>query len=326
MGKNLSGIFKMKSFYNKKKIAVIGGAGFIGQNIIKELHNLKSDITLVDCNIEKDTEKYKTNEYLIKKVNKIISTDITEDFKSLEKIIKSNDIIINLIGYRGEEIYKSLKFNCIFHLKFLELCKMKKNLVVVHVGSRLEYGPQKNIPVKETAHLNPDTIYGLHKFIGEKYYLYFAKKFNIHTLCFRLSNVYGPHTNFRNSTSIFNYLIFRAFKGNNITIFGKGEQYKDPLYIKDAVQGILETLRNKKCYGETFNIGLGKKRRFKDIANMIMKEVNPNTKIVYKKVKSKDYSFVADIAKIKKITGWSPKTDLKEGLTLIREYLNKTEL
>jgi len=316
---------KIKKFYKGKHIAIIGGLGFIGQNIANFLFNLNSKVTIIDRNIEKGTEKYKRNECIIKKANKIISTDITKNFDVLKEILKSNDIVVNLLGYRYDNIYESLNINCIFHLNFLELCrKIKTDCILVYIGSRLEYGYQKILPVKENVALNPNTIYGIHKLIGEKYYLYFSKKYGIKVICFRLTNPYGPYTNFENAKNVLNYLIFRAFKGNNIIIFGDGEQYKDPIYIEDAVQGILETVLNKKCYGEVFNLGYGKGYKFKDIAYKIMEIINPDIRIIYnKKINPDDPSFIADISKIKKFTGWEPKIDFERGLIITKKYLEK---
>jgi len=303
-------------------VAVIGGLGFLGQNLVNSLDKLGAHITLVDRNIQLGSAKSKLNKEIINRSRKVVSTDITLNQKPLKKIIKSNEIIINLIAFLGSDVNQSLRINFIFHLNFLERCKkLKTDSVILYPSTRLVYGLQKAMPVKEDVPLQPNTLYGINKLLAERYYNYYAQNYGLKTVCLRISNPYGPQNDFNQAKNVLNSLIFKSYRGGKITIFGDGSQFKDAIFINDLSDGLLKSATVPSCYGKIFNLGSGEIRSFKSIVQKIVQVINHHSSFEHKKLSINDPSFVADISKIQKFCGWRPTTNLEKGLKLTNDFL-----
>jgi UDP-glucose 4-epimerase len=112
-----------------------------------------------------------------------------------------------------------------------------------------------------------------------------------------------------------------------ITIFGKGEQIRDYIYIDDLADAFLAACVNPKCNGEIYNVGSGSGTTFKDMVETIIQVIGKG-KIEhipwpddYINVETGDY--VADIKKISEAANWKPKTDLKTGIKLVYQYYSR---
>jgi len=110
----------------------------------------------------------------------------------------------------------------------------------------------------------------------------------------------------------------------SIKIFGDGEQIRDLLYIEDLIKAYQLTINKiSKARGEAFNIGGGTKNAYSllQVIEILEKKFNHKIKISYEKMRVGDQKyFVSKNEKIKKLLGWRPKTDFKEGLEKLIDW------
>ena len=143
--------------------------------------------------------------------------------------------------------------------------------------------------------------------------------YKIRGACLRITNTFGPrHQMEHDEYGVFNWFIRKAMDNEEIPVFGDGRILRDFLYVEDLVECLLKVTATEDAYGEVFNIGTGIPISFYELAQKIV-EITGTGKMAFtqftqerKEVEPGDY--YADIRKIKRITGWEPKTSLEEGI------------
>lgn len=183
-------------------------------------------------------------------------------------------------------------------------------------SSYIVYGKAERYPIKETAPLNPNTLYGANKTICEKYLRISLDKYNIPHVFLRASCVMGE-----NQTHGFIMKFVKdALDGKKITVFDR-EERRDNIYIGDFVDALI-TVGTKGA--GTYNIGYGKSYTIKEIGDMIVKEVGSGSiHTSGKRSKLKD-NFL-DVSKAESEFGYEPKTELTVALRrIIKSMKNRS--
>lgn len=294
-----------------KKILVTGGNGFIGQHLVTRLMSLNSKVDVFDISLGQDI------------VN-------AEQLKSFIK--KKYDIIYHLAGFSGsaesnQEKLKCFNINLLSSINLFELIlKYSPKTKIILSSSRLEYGPPMYLPVDESHPTEPTSMYGLTKLNSTQMAMIYHDQFDLDVTVFRTSNVYGPNTNKKFAGyNVINHFINLAKKGKTLTIYGDGKQKRDYVYIDDFIDVLILTI-NKKASGKIYNVGLGKGIAFKEMAELIVKEVGKGSvKLVkwpkrYEQVETGSY--ISDISKIKNDLGFNPKISFEEGISRTLEISN----
>lgn len=289
--------------FKSKKILITGGNGFIGSNLGEKLRFSGGKVDVYD----------------ISDGNDIL------DYSNLQSYIQRRyDIIYHLSGLSGSakssiEKTKSFKINSLATAKLCELLKLySQDTKLIISGSRLEYGIPVYLPVDERHPTLPNSIYGLSRLIASQIVVSFIKKSNLKATIIRTSNVYGPHkkTKFQ-GYNVINSFIDMAKQGGDLTIYGKGKQIRDYIYIDDLVNAFM-LCSKEKANGQIYNLGYGKGISFNNMVKLIQKTAGKG-KINYRKwqknvreVETGDY--ITDITKIKKELNFTPKINFQKGI------------
>jgi UDP-glucose 4-epimerase len=187
-------------------------------------------------------------------------------------------------------------------------------------------GKPEKLPVTETSTCNPTTIYGTSKLASENYCKIYNNVYGLDTIIFRITNSFGPREQVISNKNAINYLIFRAFKGEKITLFNKGEFFRDLIFVSDVISG-LKTIMKKGKSGNIYWISSGQKTWFNKFGKLLTKHTG--TDVVFsstpKYTKKVDVgNFVVNNSKLKKL-GWKPKISLEDGIMLTLEYFQNTK-
>jgi dTDP-6-deoxy-L-talose 4-dehydrogenase (NAD+) len=250
------------------KIAVIGGTGFLGSNILKFIpKNYLITATY--------TNKKKINKKLSKKIIwKYL--DIYKK-KNFFKYLNKPDIVIHLSWS------KLPNYNLKFHLT-KELIKQKKFILdlikgglknIFIAGTCFEYG-KKNGKITENASEYPLSNYALAKFLLKKYVFLLSKKFNFNLIWGRIFYVYGKHNS---RLTLYNQILDSSKRNLEITINGK--LVRDYLHVNRISKIIVDLSLKRKNFG-LVNISSGKGVSLKKLVNNICKteKIKPNIKYV----------------------------------------------
>ena len=264
---------------------------------------------------------------------KIKKVDIT-NFNKVGKIIETfkPNMIIHLAGNTShsksfEKPLQDVDSNTKSTLFMLEKIRQLKIQCKFILGSTfIVIGKPKKLPVTEKSSCNPTTIYGTNRLASEHLCKIYHELYGINTNIFRITNSYGPREQIIPNKNAVNFLIHKAFMKEKISIYNKGEFFRDLIFVDDVISGSTAII-NKGKPGELYWISSGKKLWFKNFAKLLNKYTQckvdyPPTPNYTKKVDVGN--FVVSNTKLKKL-GWKPKTTINEGIKKTLDFFENTK-
>jgi len=233
------------------KVLITGGAGFVGTNLTIELLKIGHDVKIIDDlstgleqNAPKDAE--------------LIKASIL-DLEKLHKASKNSDVIVHL-GARGS-VPRSIKDPVATHnvnstgtLNVLEAARANESHYIFSSSSSV-YGSNKALPKNENMVLRPLTPYAASKMTGEALSLSYSNSFALSVSTFRFFNIFGPWQRPDHEyAAVIPKWISKCLAGDEIEIFGDGEQTRDFTYVTTVVQVIVNCISNKVLHPEPVNL------------------------------------------------------------------------
>jgi len=284
---------------------LFGGSGFFGPVI------LKKDKEIISIGRTKPPNHIKNKHISIKDLDDLTILDDMEFDKVIFLIGSSNHHEINLKTTMGIDlnVYPLIKI-----LSYLEKRQIKKFICFTTI---LLYDQKKMVlPVDEDQPINPYiNKYVFSKYLSEQIVNFFSNK--IPSIVVRLSNIYG-YTNLRRPDLV-PTIMQDIFSKDKVSIWSDLPK-RDFIFTEDAADAVIKLLNCS--YTGIINLGTGEMNSINKITKII--EGLSGKKIISEnKEVSGPLEFIADISKIKKITGWSPKHDLKSGLTKTYDIMKK---
>jgi len=308
-----------------KKIIITGGAGFIGSHLCKKILNEGHKVICID-NLFTGS-KYNIKNLLVNKNFKFINHDITNPF------FEDNvDEIYNLacpaspIHYQFNPI-KTIKTCTLGVINMLGLAK-KNNAKILQASTSEIYGDPKIHPQKEDYNgnvnlLGPRACYDEGKRCSETLFMDYHRAHKLKIKIIRIFNTYGPNMAVGDGRVISNF-INQAIKNQDITIYGDGSQTRSFMYIDDLINAMIKMMETNKNIIGPINLGNPNEITINNLAELVIKLTNSDSKIVFKSLPSDDpKKRNPDIIMANKILGWNPSLELKEGLNSTINYFNK---
>jgi dTDP-glucose 4,6-dehydratase len=279
-------------------ILITGAAGLIGSALVEKLE--KQGYEVVSCDI-----RFFDNPL------SFFSEDIVPLLAKCTGIIHLAAISRVIHGELYPELCK--KINVVGTIQFLELCKSLPNKPwFIYASSREVYGEQKELPVNESASIDPINNYAKGKAFVEKQ-IASLKDFNVAIL--RFSNVYGGLLD--HNSRVIPALCINALKGDPLKIEGK-ECVFDFTYLDDVIEGICLTLRylqSERSSLPTIHLTTNSPCALEDLAKTILKVTGSDSRIDFYPPRNFDVTkFYGDFTRAKELLGWVPNYSLEEGL------------
>jgi UDP-glucose 4-epimerase len=314
-----------------KSVLITGGAGFIGSHLTEEY--LANDAGKVIVYDDFSTGTLENLEHFKDKRLKIIEGSILDTVK-LNRIVRKEriDIIDHLAAelevYSGiENPKKDANINIMGTLNVLDIAIKNNVKKILFASSGSVYGEAKYIPINEEHPLEPHWPYGVSKLSAERYVMQYHKLFGLETTAFRYGIVYGPREWFGRVLTMFIKRIFLENKPP--VVFGDGSQTRDFVFVSDVAKAHILAIEKAEAVGQVFNIGSGRGVSIKELAELLINISDKRLEIIYdnpeegsaskfqperRRLKGELRKFVLDCTKAKKVLGWSPKTEFKDGL------------
>jgi CDP-paratose 2-epimerase len=339
------------------KVLITGGCGFLGSNISKKILEKGDELFLFDnlsrCGSETNLE------WLMSIGQFTFFRGDIRDKVSVTNIIKEvcPDVIYHLSGQVAMTTSISnprldFETNAIGSFNLLESVKdFSPDSVVVYSSTNKVYGDLEWVEYSETdtryitpkfSKGFPETIplefrspYGCSKGCADQYMIDFHRTFNMNTVVFRHSSMYGGRQFPTIDQGWIGWFCQKAIETQSgilqepFTINGNGKQVRDVLFADDMVNLYLEVVKNiDKTRGHVFNIGGGFNNSLSLIELFAILESKLGIKLKYKKIPVREADqkvFVSDITKIKQFIGWMPKTDKYSGITKMLQWIDLNE-
>ena len=299
------------------KLLITGGLGFIGSHLVDLLVKKNHKIKILTKTLSKKKNIKKSSKKI--QIEKI---DLT-NFRRLGKIIEKfkPDVIIHLAGNAShsksfENPLKDIDSNAKTTLFMLEKIRKLNTQCKFILGSTfIVIGKPKKLPVNENTPCNPTTIYGTNRLSSEYFCKIYHEVYGLHTNIFRITNSYGPREQIIPKKNAVNFLIYKSFKKEEISIYNQGKFFRDFIYIDDVISGINIILKKGKS-GELYWISSGKKTWFYEFGDILEKTTGCKVKYSETPVYTKKVdvgNFVVSNSKLRKL-GWSPKISVDVGV------------
>ncbi len=303
-----------------KRILITGGAGAIGNNLIRKIidNNL---VIVIDDLSSGSFENLPIHENLIFEKGSITNEDAL-----MRCFDKNPNIIIHLAALFANQNsvdhpLLDLEVNTSGTLRLLELARNKGIDRFVYASSSCVYG-NKSGALNENMEFHTETPYAVSKLAGEFYCKTYKQLYNIPPVILRFFNSYGPGEREGHYRNVIPNFIARAVRGESLTITGDGTETRDFTFVDDIIQGILLAAKKDDAVGNIFNIGSGKETKIFQLANLINELTNNKAPLKYLPRRNWDHTKnrLANIDSAKNILGYKPKTNLIDGLKLTVDW------
>lgn len=323
--------------FEAQRILVVGGAGFVGSNLVKTLlHGAPREIVVVDNLLSSE----KTNVPDVSEAT-FIEGSITDD-NILSDLKDDFDYIFHLATYHGNQssIHDPLadhENNLLTSLKLFNRIKdFKKLKKVVYSGAGCAVAEKTFDEARPTSEDKPislemDSPYSISKIVGEFYAVYFHKQHGLPTVRARFQNVYGPGeilgagewwgtpaTVWRNVIPTF---IYRAIQNMPLIVENEGISTRDFIYVDDIVRGLMLCATEGKA-GDVYNLASGVETSILNLAEMISSLMENPAKIQLGLKRDWDNSGrrFGSTVKTRDELSFEASVDLQEGLARTIEW------
>jgi len=309
--------------YEGKKVLITGGLGFIGSNLARALMPLGAEVLLVDSLIP----DYGGNLFNIDGIESRLKVNIADvrDSNGMQYLVSGQDILFNLAGQVSHvdsmtDPMTDLEINCKSQLAILEACrKGNPGIRIVYASTRQIYGKPVSLPADENHPVHPTDINGINKASGEMYHRIYGEVYGLRTTSLRLTNTYGPRQLLKHNRQGFaGWFIRRVVLGEEILLYGDGEQKRDFNYVDDVVEAFLSSGASDESQGDVFNLGAKPATSLREFLEILYEVAGekPNYRLVpfpeeRRRIDIGD--FYTDYGKIQRKLGWEPRVTLREG-------------
>jgi GDP-D-mannose 3',5'-epimerase len=326
------------------KVLITGGCGMIGSCLAKRLVNQGLDVYVVD-NFWRGKKEYligDDGQYMIDPRNNIKNIDLSIPY-CIDSLLKSMDYVIHLadvvagIGYVMQNESSVFNKNIAINQNVIEsiIRNGGKNIKkLIYVGTACSFPKHlqdssnpNGLREEDLFPADPESGYGWSKLIAQIGFKLLAETYNIKTMTLMLHNVYGPNCDYGERSQVIPSLIRKAinFPNEEFVIWGNGSQARDFVYVEDVAEALeLAMNHNQESLYDEIQIGSGRLTSMKDLFNVI-KEVSGKdlTFTLDESKPSGDLSRYCDNSKAAQVLGWTPTTNIKDGISKQYDWIQK---
>ena len=306
-------------------ILITGGAGFIGSHLIDRFISKKYNIIVIDnllTGTKKNLDPFLKNENF---------TFLNLDVQNHIEISQDLDYVLHLASAASPKAYtqhpiNTLKAGSIGTINTLGLAKAKNAKYLLTSTSEV-YGDPQISPQPETywGNVNPNGVRSMYdeaKRFAEAAVASYNRIYNLDTRIVRLFNTYGPKMKINDGRVVTNF-ISQAISGEDITIYGNGDQTRSFCYVEDTVSGIIKAMESDSS--EVFNIGNPNEITILHLAEKVISLTNSKSQIKFVELPEDDpMQRNPDITKANQKLNWYPEVLLEDGLIKTIEWVKKS--
>jgi UDP-glucose 4-epimerase len=312
------------------KILIIGGAGFLGANLVRRcLRDPGNEVTVLDSLDPRLRSTVKHLTPVWDQINFVRGS--MNDEPVIAQQVQSKDVIFNCAAQTSHPLsiqdpLFDAELNCLGNLRLLETVRLlNPHAVVLYTSSSTVIGKATVDVIDEQHPERPLDIYSANKGVAEKYYRIFHRVHDIKTISIRFANLYGPFGKPYPEFGFVNYFIDLAWRNDEIRIWGSGEQRRNVMFVDDAVEVLYRAASTSDLVGESFFAAHSEHLSVAQIAASIVKELGRGT-VVHspwpderRRIEIDDVRISSEALKAR--LDWQPRYSFAEGLRQTRLIL-----
>ncbi|WHE06694.1 NAD-dependent 4,6-dehydratase LegB [Thermoanaerobacterium thermosaccharolyticum] len=311
-----------------KKVLVTGAGGFIGSHLAERLVEIGAKVkAFVRYNSNNNWGWIEKSKY--KDEIEVYMGDI-RDYDSVRDAMKGVDVVFHLaaligIPYSYVSPLAYIKTNIEGTYNVLQSARELETSRILITSTSEVYGTAKYAPIDEKHPFQGQSPYSATKIGADRLAESFYRSFNMPITIVRPFNTYGPRQSAR---AVIPTIITQLLTGKEEIKLGALTPTRDFNYVKDTINGFIEIAKSGKTIGEEINIATQKEISIGQLAEELIRQINPNAKIVcdekrLRPEKSEVNRLLGSNEKIKELTNWKPQYTLEQGLTETIEFIKQ---
>ncbi|MDH4469234.1 MAG: SDR family oxidoreductase [Bacteriovoracaceae bacterium] len=303
-----------------KRILVSGGAGFLGSHLCEQLILQGNEVICIDNYFTGN----KDNILHLRDYDKfeLVRHDVTNPFMAEVEEIYHLACPASPIHYQFNPL-KTLKTSFLGTMNMMGLAKRVKARILIASTSEV-YGDPQVHPQREdywgnVNPIGPRACYDEGKRVAESLAVNYMHQHGVDIRIMRIFNTYGPKMHPEDGRVVSNF-INQALNGQNITVYGEGNQTRSFCYVSDLIEGMMKLMATNKYQGPV-NLGNSDEFTILELANMVVDMTDSSSQIIFEPLPQDDpMQRRPDLTKAKQLLNWSPKIKLADGLSKTIEY------
>jgi nucleoside-diphosphate-sugar epimerase len=318
-----------------RRIAIVGGAGFIGHNLALSLTKIGAKVDVVDSlqvnNLlafssgvgprdrrELYVRMIRERLELLEKAHVPLHIQDARDYHALSRVLAdiAPEVIIHLAavshaGKSNKDPFSTFDHSLRTLENALDFARAGGVEQFIFLSSSMAYGNFQMPEVSEDHPLNPIGIYGALKLAGEKMVIAYQQVFGLPYTIIRPSALYGPRCVSRRVGQIF---IESALEQKPLRVDGDGSEKLDFTYIDDLIRGVQNTIEHPSAKNEIFNITYGAARPIKDLISILQREFGDSLKVEHvERDELMPFRGTLSIEKARRLIGFEPTNPIDVG-------------
>jgi UDP-glucuronate decarboxylase len=303
------------------RILITGAAGFLGSHLSERLLDNGHEIVAVDNFF---TGSRRNVSHLLANGNfELIRHDVT--FPLFAEV----DAIYNLaspaspIHYQRDPV-QTIKTNVLGAVNMLGMAK-RLNVPIFQASTSEVYGDPQVHPQNEeywgnVNPIGPRACYDEGKRAAETLFFDYNRQHGVKIRVARIFNTYGPRMATGDGRVVSNFIV-QALRGDDITIYGDGQQTRSFCYVSDLIEGFVRMMDQTESQVGPINLGNPNEFTMLELAEKVLLKTGSKSKLKFEPLPQDDpKQRQPDISKAKNRLGWEPKVSLDEGLEITINY------
>jgi nucleoside-diphosphate-sugar epimerase len=296
----------------RRVFLVTGAAGFVGANLCRRLVSMNAEVHVL---LRPTTRTWRIDD--LRDKLQAHAADLCDEPRVSQIVDSVRPTVIYHLATHGAYPYqddaeKILRVNVFGAWTLLNACSKAGYELFVNTGSSSEYG-RKTFAMRETDLLDPDSFYGVAKSAQSLLCQQFARRSDSPIVLLRLFSVYGPY---EERTRLIPHLMLAALTGAPIDM-ASPDTARDFVYVDDVVNALLMIDELKALRGEILNVGTGVQSSLAQVVEHTEAVCGRKLDVRWGGMKPRPWDsdvWVADVSKLRRLTGYGPDTPIREGL------------
>jgi len=309
-----------------ERLAVTGGAGFIGSNLAEHFCRKGHTVTIVDNFSTGREENLAGWPPEARERVQLVRSDIN-DTEALRQAFRGvhfvfHEAAIPSVPRSIDDPAATTRSNISGTLSVLIAARDEGVRRVVFASSSSIYGDDPNLPKQENRTGRPLSPYALSKVVGEEFCRLFLKLYGLETVCLRYFNVFGPRQDPKSEyAAVVPRFATRLIRREPPIVYGDGEQTRDFTFVSNVVDANWVAATHADAAGECFNIGCGTRTSLNQLLREMKSILGVDCQASHLPARTGDvrHSF-ADVSKAGTVLGYRPAVSLREGLAKVLDW------